>query len=270
MAGSDLELGANGQKALARAVRALERQGLAAKLADYAGQPLNRMLRLMPRPANDRLNEIVRSSMLQCLDWAIDSLEETPAPPANGISTAIAGFTGAVGGAFGWAALPIELPITTTLMLRGIADIARRHGEDLAGIEGRLACMEVFALGGARGGTKMDSGYYALRALLARLTGEASAYLMERGVASATAPVVTGFVAEITSRYGIVVSDRIAAGAVPLIGAIGGATVNVIFMDHFQRVAEGHFTVRRLERRHGAENVQRRYAELARRLGARK
>ena len=60
-------------------------------------------------------------------------------------------------------------------------------------------------------------------------------------------------------------SDRIAASAVPVVGAIGGATKNVIFMDHFQRKAEGHFTVRRLERRFGAENVRRRYDEMGRR-----
>ena len=128
--------------------------------------------------------------------------------------------------------------------------------------------MEVFALGGNRTENKMNVGYYAARAFLARLTGEASAYLVERGLAGASAPVVTGFVTEISSRFGIVVSDRIAAGALPVLGAIGGATVNVIFMDHFQRIAQGHFTVRRLERQYGTETIQRQYAQLAKPSGA--
>ena len=81
--------------------------------------------------------------------------------------------------------------------------------------------------------------------------------------AGASAPVVTGFVAEISSRFSIVVSDRVAASALPVLGALGGATVNVIFMDHFQRIAQGHFTVRRLERQYGAKTIQRQYAELA-------
>lgn len=253
------------EDALVRAVQSLERPGFAAKLADYAGQPINRVLRMMPRMATERLDQIVRTSILKCLQVAIDSLDDTPVPPMPWLSSTMAGITGGIGGVFGWAALPIELPITTTLMLRGIADIARHQGEDLSRIDGRLACMEVFALGGNRAENRMNVGYYAARAFLARLTGEASSYLVERGVASASAPVVTGFISEITSRYGLVVSDRVAASAVPVIGAIGGATINVIFMDHFQRIAEGHFTVRRLERRYGVEAIERRYAEIAHR-----
>jgi hypothetical protein len=265
MAADEVELGAANQKALAEAVDALERPGLASRLADYAGQPVNKALRMMPAVARDRLNGVVRSSILKCLDWAIDSLDKAPRRPDVGLATAMAGFTGAVGGAFGWAALPIELPITTTLMLRAIATIARHQGEDLQRIEGRLACMEVFALGGNRAQNKMNVGYYAAREFLARLTGEASAYLVERGIASASTPAVTSFVGEISARYGLVVSDRVAASAVPVVGAIGGATINVIFMDHFQRIAIGHFTVRRLERRYGRDAIQRRYVHLARR-----
>jgi hypothetical protein len=60
-----------------------------------------------------------------------------------------------------------------------------------------------------------------------------------------------------------VVSDRIAASALPVVGAVGGATVNVIFMNHFQQVAQSHFTVRRLERQYGAEAIRVHYAEIA-------
>ena len=264
----DASLSPASRQALKRAVQTLESPRLAARLADYAGQPINRILRLMPTVASDELNRIVKASILKGLDWAIDSLDEEATPPTPWLSSTLAGITGGISGAFGLAALPIELPLTTTLMLRAIADIARHQGEDLTDIAGRLACMEVFALGGNRAENKMNVGYYAARAFLARLTGEASAYLVERGLAGASAPVVTGFVTEISSRFGIVVSDRIAAGALPVLGAIGGATVNVIFMDHFQRIAQGHFTVRRLERQYGTETIQRQYAQLAKPSGA--
>ena len=83
---------------------------------------------------------------------------------------------------------PLELPVTTTLMLRAIADIARHHGEDLSTLEARLACVEVFALGAPvpqrRQGQRAHFGYYASRALLGRFTADASAILVERGVAS--------------------------------------------------------------------------------------
>ena len=76
--------------------------------------------------------------------------------------------------------------------------------------------------------------------------------------------MVNTLVAEFVSRFGIVVSDRVAASALPVVGAIGGAAVNVIFMNHFQQVAQGHFTVRRLEREYGAATVRLHYTELAR------
>jgi hypothetical protein len=267
MATTALEISQEDRTALLRAVECLERTGLAARLADLAGEPVNRAFRLLPRAATDRLNRVVEASILKCLDWAIGSLGEAPASPATWRASAIAGVFGGLSGVFGVAALPIELPLTTTLMLRSIADIARHQGEDLAEIPGRLACMEVFALGGARSENRMSLGYYAARGFLARLTGEASTYLMERGVANAAAPAVTGFVGEIASRYGLLVSDKVAAEAVPIIGALGGAAVNVVFMDHFQRIAKGHFTIRRLERRYGATTIRRQYEAFARRLG---
>jgi hypothetical protein len=262
--GSDRRLRPADARALARAVQALQNPRLAARLADYAGQPVDRVLRLMPKIAKTKLNEIVEPAILKCLALAIDSLDGIPSPPAPFMSSMLAGISGGLSGAFGLVALPVELPLTTVLMLRSIAVIARHQGEDLSTVAGRLACLEVFALGGSHGQNRMNVGYYAARAFLTRLTNEASAYLLERGLAGASAPVVTGFVAEIASRFGLVVSDRVAAGAVPVLGAIGGATVNVIFMDHFQRIAEGHFTVRRLERRYGHAVVERRYAALAR------
>jgi hypothetical protein len=81
--------------------------------------------------------------------------------------------------------------------------------------------------------------------------------------------VVGSLVSEIAARYGPVVAERAAASAVPLLGAVGGATVNVIFMNHFQRVAQAHFVVRYLERRYGQSVVRELYEELAARPMAR-
>jgi hypothetical protein len=75
--------------------------------------------------------------------------------------------------------------------------------------------------------------------------------------------VVNSFVTEIASRFGVVVSERFAAAALPVLGAIGGAAINLMFMNHFQRVAQGHFTIRRLERIYGRRAVQRHYEQLS-------
>ena len=66
----------------------------------------------------------------------------------------------------------------------------------------------------------------------------------------------------IAGRFGVAVSDKIAFQLVPLIGAIGGAAVNAIFVHHFQEMARGHFTVRRLERKHGQNRVQQAYEKI--------
>jgi hypothetical protein len=70
--------------------------------------------------------------------------------------------------------------------------------------------------------------------------------------------------AMIAGRFGIVVSQKLAAQAIPIIGAVGGAAVNLAFIDHFQDVARGHFTVRRLERIYGVEAVRSAYEQLRR------
>jgi hypothetical protein len=57
--------------------------------------------------------------------------------------------------------------------------------------------------------------------------------------------------------------DELAVQAIPLIGALGGAAVNYAFVEHFQEMARGHFTVRRLERAYGKDIVRREYERLA-------
>ena len=81
------------------------------------------------------------------------------------------------------AALPVELPVSTTIMLRSIADIARSEGEDLSDPETALACVEVFALGGRPGSADAsESGYFAVRGMLAKTVTEAARFVAERGL----------------------------------------------------------------------------------------
>jgi EcsC family protein len=257
-------LSAPDHEALKLAVNNLENPNFAARLADYAGVPVNRVLGMLPKFANGQLSTLVRAAVMKGLEVAIDTLDEEPAsPPLTGFSSFLAGVTGGVSGLIGFAALPIELPLTTTFMLRAIASIAQYEGEDLSKIEARLACLEVFAFGAKRPPGQIDIGYYAARALLSKYTSEIAAFVAERGAVDVSAPVVTSLVSEIVSRFGLVVSDKVAAGALPILGAVGGATVNVVFMDHFQRIAQGHFALRRLERTYGAATVRRQYAALA-------
>jgi hypothetical protein len=157
-------------------------------------------------------------------------------------------------------ALAIELPVSTTVMLRSIADIARSEGERLTSPETKLACLEVFAFGGpSQRDDAAKAGYFAIRASLARAVSEAAQHLAQRGIAHEGAPAIVRFITQVASRFGVAVSEKLAAQAVPMIGAVGGALINSVFMDHFQDMARGHFMIRRLERTYPPALIRQAY-----------
>ena len=70
-------------------------------------------------------------------------------------------------------------------------------------------------------------------------------------------------IAQVASRFGVVVTQKLAVQALPVIGALGGAAVNYAFIDHFQEIARAHFIVRRLERRYGKDAVRAAYERIS-------
>ena len=148
-------------------------------------------------------------------------------------------------------------------MLRSIADVARSNGEKIKSPETMLACLEVFALGGRSPyDDASEVGYLAVRAALARSVSDAAQYLATKGIAKEGAPAVLRLVSQIASRFGATVSQKVAAQAVPIVGAVGGGLINLFFADHYQSIARGHFIVRRLERKYSPQIVQDMYAAL--------
>jgi glycerol uptake facilitator-like aquaporin len=84
-------------------------------------------------------------------------------------------------------------------------------------------------------------------------------------------PAAVQLARAVAARFGVVISDKLAAQLVPVAGALSAATLNLIFMQHYQDVARGHFIVRRLEREYGVDAIRDAYAQLREqdRLGAR-
>ena len=249
---------------LETAVKRLENPGFIAKLSDLVGTPIEFVLDKLPSSAGNKITKTVHQSLLTAAKTAVLTLgKKTRRRPRLKSHTAVAGLAGGVGGAFGLAALPIELPITTTIILRSIADIARSEGEDLSAPDAQLACLEVFAMGGpSASDDATESGYFAVRAALARAVSEAAKYVTQRTVVEDGAPVLVRLLAQIAARFNTVVGEKIMAQGVPVVGAVGGVTINVLFIDHFQDMARGHFTVRRLERIYGGDEVKQKYDEL--------
>ena len=48
----------------------------------------------------------------------------------------------------------------------------------------------------------------------------------------------------------------------PIIGAIGGGGLNYVFVDHFQKIATAHFSIKRLERNYGEAQVKLAYEAI--------
>lgn len=251
---------------LYRAKTLLENPGLAARLANAIGAPIEKGFKLLPKNWSQVVNKASQTALTKALNVAIATLDvhQPRKRSSEKFHRLLVGASGGLGGVFGLAALPVELPVSTTLMLRSIADIARSEGHDLKTIPIRLSCLEVFALGGRNpSDNAVESSYWAVRAALARAISEAAAYLGERTLLEQAAPAVVRFIGAVASRFGVIVSEQVAAKAIPIIGAAGGAVVNVLFMNHFQDMARGHFVVKRFEAKYGTAAVERVYQTLA-------
>jgi len=247
----------------------LENPGLAAKLANYVGSPVEKGMKMLPKRWQAGVHGATEKALMKALDVAVKSLggRSTAGGGRNASNKAhkiAVATSGAVGGAFGLIALGVELPISTTIILRSIADIAASEGEDPRHIDTKLACLVVFALGSPKDArdNAAESGYFAARSALATAVTEASKHLAQKGLAKGGGPALVRLVSLIAARFGVVVSEKTAAQLVPVIGAAGGALINTLFIAHYQDMARGHFIVRRLEKVHGAEPVRLAYEKL--------
>lgn len=240
----------------------LEHPSFAARLSNLVGSPIEQGFKLLPKRWYERLDAVVELSIRKSLELALGSMEHiTPSSAHIHFHRFMAMGTGAVGGLFGPITLLAELPLMTVLMLRAIADIADSQGEDLTQTEAKLACMEVFALGSrTKQDEAADAGYYGLRALV---SFHFSPTIPPGANMTGIIPGAIEFVRSVATRFGLVIQDKAAAKMVPVAGAVSGAVINLLFMKHFQDVAKGHFIIRRLERKYGAEMIRKIYQRIS-------
>jgi hypothetical protein len=245
------------------AYRHLEHPSLAGRLSSVLALPIEEGIALLPKDWQKRLNKAAERSICRSLTLAAGTLTPAASKAARLYTHKfLAMGVGAVGGFFGPLALLAELPLATVLMLRAIGAIAHQEGEDLSLPGTKLACVQVFALGGrTRDDDAADLGYYGLRVTLG-LYFERDILEFAADATGPHIPVAIQMVRAVAARFGVVISDKAAAQMVPIAGAASGAMLNLIFMNHYQSVARGHFIVRRLERKHGLEAVKNAYETI--------
>jgi hypothetical protein len=251
---------------LKKAKRLLENPGVAAKITHMIGKPIELGFSHLPANWNEKIGELTHGALTRAVHAAVFTLKnEAPGKRAsNFLHKAAVALSGGVGGFFGMTALAVELPISATIMLRSIADIARSEGETITDMDAKIACIEVFALGGpGKADDSSESGYFAVRAALASSVARAAEFIAEKGLAEEGAPALARLIMMVAQRFSIQVSEKAGAQAIPAIGAAGGAIINTLFIDHFQDMARGHFIVRRLEKKYGKDEVRAVYLSLS-------
>ncbi|HUD60382.1 MAG TPA: EcsC family protein [Acetobacteraceae bacterium] len=175
---------------------------------------------------------------------------ESDRQPWHWFARLVAAATGSASGFVGVPGIAADLPITTCLMVRSIAEIARSHGEDLTSPDTRQACIEVFAFGGPEiEDEDIDIAYWTIRGSLSHAS-------------------ITLLIRQVAARFGVMLSQKYLMQAVPLIGAAAGGTLNYVFMHYYQQMARVHFTLRELERRHDPAAVRACFDSLLRQMRA--
>ena len=214
---------------------------LLGSLSGFAGQLLGRtMTSIVSMPkAGGAVQNVAEFALRRAFDIAVIRLQQPGEPDrSRRLARPVVILSGAVGGFVGLPGFLPDATVTSLAIMREIARVAQQQGEDLNQEQARAACLQVFALTpGLDGQTKPEMNYFSTR-------------LMMQG-----RPLALLFT-EIASRYGLSLSQKFALQAVPILGAIGGASLNSAFLHHYREVATAHFTIRRLERIYGPASVQ--------------
>jgi hypothetical protein len=202
------------------------------RLVNGLGTQLEGQLAALP----DRFRAQVERATAQGLDLAYALAGRTPDLGARGPVAAVVA-SGAAGGAGGLASALAELPVTITLMLNAIRAEARAAGFDPDAPAIRAECLRVF---GAGSPLAADDGVNT-SFITARLT--------------LTGQAVQGLIAAIAPRLATVLGQKLAAQAVPVLGAVSGAALNAAFLHYYREIARIRFALLRLAEVHGAEPV---------------
>lgn len=274
-------------RALEQAVALLETPSLTIRIANMVGTPVEWALDRLPATSAEKIHKGIHAALKKAVSGALLTMNDKAVVAARPRThTAMAAASGAMGGFFGLAGTLVELPVTTTLIMRSVADIARAEGFTLSDPLVQADCVQVFALGGRSAeDDAADSAYYATRVGLTELAKETGKALVEAAAGHATreaaratfqgmqltpaqaASWLAQIIETVAQRFGVKVTEKFALQAAPVMGAVSGAAINAMFISHYQNMARGHFTVKRLERKYGEAAVREAYSRVQARLG---
>lgn len=201
--------------------------GLVIELLNLIGAQADGLIERLPKGARDGLETATEQALKQAMR-AADGSRRIVGEQSGWLQTAVATALGAAGGAGGVASALAELPVTTTVLLRAIQDVAAEQGFDPDSENVKFDCIQVFAAAGPL--SEDDSADLA--------------FLSTRMALSSGG--LQKLAAWVAPRLAVVMGQKLAAQAVPVIGAATGAATNYAYMTYYREMAHVHFGLRRL------------------------
>lgn len=201
--------------------------GLGISVLNLVGGSADSLLKTLPEGVRGNLEAATITALNQAMKAANSSRKVVP-DQKSWLNQTVSAAMGAAGGAGGLPTALAELPVTTTLLLRVIQGVAVEHGFDPASENVQFDCVQVFAAAGPLSDDDgADLGFLAARVTL---TGKA----------------MQSLIAKVAPRLAVVMGQKLAAQAVPVLGAVAGAATNYAYTSYYEDMAHIHFGLRKL------------------------
>ena len=201
--------------------------GLGISVLNLVGGSADSLLKTLPEGVRGNLEAATVTALNQAMKAANSSRNVVP-DQKSWLNQTVSAALGAAGGAGGLPTALAELPVTTTLLLRVIQGVAVEHGFDPKSENVQFDCVHVFSAAGPLSDDDgADLGFLAARVTL---TGKA----------------MQSLIAKVAPRLAVVLGQKLAAQAVPVLGAVAGAATNYAYTSYYQDMAHIHFGLRKL------------------------
>ncbi len=201
--------------------------GLGISVLNVIGGSADGLLDRLPNAIRRNLEAATVGALNQAMRAAHSSRSYVP-DQKSWLNQVVTTAMGAAGGAGGLPTALAELPVTTTLLLRVIQGVAVEHGFDPEAENVQFDCVQVFAAAGPLSGDDgADLGFLSARIAL---SGKAMQAVIHR----------------VAPKLAVVLGQKLAAQAVPVLGAVAGAATNYAYTSYYEDIAHVHFGLRRL------------------------
>ncbi|MDO9526207.1 MAG: EcsC family protein [Gemmobacter sp.] len=214
-------------------------RGVMALLMRFGGKVEGQMAKL-PAPVQDRIQGITENALVRAYGLA----QVGPRLGERG-QMALATLSGAAGGFAGLPGAVAELPVAVTLILRGIQEVAQEHGFDPASDVTQRETLRVFGAGGP----------------LAEDDGINTSFLGAR--LTFTGPALNRMITAVVPKLAAALGQKLAAQAIPVLGAVAGAALNAAFVQYYREMAHVRFGLLELALRHDPDKVLAAFRDAA-------